>query len=151
MEEIKSLFFRMFRIADMKEPFEELHYHLLEKLSHINAPFGLMGVDLNSLKMPHHEQQKPYVRYKHPSTPRVIQHYQYEHRGEDYGWSQSDSYFACIDKIFYEFRPEYKKVNFNDLIYTNFPQVIESFKPRVAENYYADYAIYYEEGYRPDE
>ena len=51
MEEIKSLFFRMFRIADMKEPFEELHYHLLEKLSHINAPFGLMGVDLNSLKM----------------------------------------------------------------------------------------------------
>ena len=41
MEEIKSLFFRMFRIADMKEPFEELHYHLLEKLSHINAPFGL--------------------------------------------------------------------------------------------------------------
>ena len=110
MEEIQTIFFRMFRIADMKEPFEELHYHLLEKLSHINAPFGLMGVDLNSLKMPHHEQQKPYVRYKHPSTPRVIQHYQYEHRGEDYGWSQSDSYFACIDKIFYEFKPDYKKV-----------------------------------------
>ena len=151
MEEIKSLFFRMFRIADMKEPFEELHYHLLEKLSHINAPFGLMGVDLNSLKIPHHEQQKPYVRYKHPSTPRVIQHYQYEHRGEDYGWSQSDSYFACIDKIFYEFKPEYKKVNFHDVIYTNFPQVIEIIEPRVAENYYVDYAIYYEEGYRPGE
>ena len=36
----------------------------LERLCHIDAPFGLKGVDLNSLKMPHHEQPMPYVQYK---------------------------------------------------------------------------------------
>lgn len=37
------------------------------------------------------------------------------------------------------------------MIYTHFPQVIEVFRPRLGEHYYALYSMYYEEGYRPDE
>lgn len=151
MEEIDLFFFRMIRIMDINEPFEERHRYLLERLSHIDAPFGLKGVDLGSLKMPHHEQHMPSARYKHPDTPRVSQWYEYTRR-IDYGWNDiPDSYFGKADKIWYEFKPRYKKVNLHDIIYTNFPQVIEVFEPRAAENYYAAYSIYYEEGYRPGE
>lgn len=150
MEEIKTLFFRTFRIADINEPFESRHRYLLERLCHIDAPFGLKGVDLNNLKMPHNEQPMPYVQYKHPDTPKVYQRYEYTRR-IDYGRWKDDNYFSGIDRLWYEFKPDYKKVNFHDVIYTNFPQVVEIIEPRVAENYYADYAIYYEEGYRPGE
>ena len=82
-----------------------------------------------------------------PDTPRVYQRYEYTRR-IDYGRWKDDNYFSGIDRLWYEFKPEYKKVNFHDVIYTNFPQVVEIIEPRVAENYYVDYAIYYEEGYR---
>ena len=45
MEEIKTLFFRTFRIADINEPLESRHRYLLERLCHIDAPFGLKGGD----------------------------------------------------------------------------------------------------------
>ena len=151
MEEIDLLFFRMKRLMNINEPFEDRHRYLLDRLSHIGAPFGLKGVDLSSLKMPHSEQQKPYVKYKHPDTPRVSQWYEYERR-VDYGRPELDEcYFSGIDKIWYEFKPGYKKVNFHDVAYSHFPQVIEIFEPRAAENFYAGYAIYYEYGYRPGE
>ena len=151
MEEIDLLFFRMKRLMNINEPFEDRHRYLLDRLSHVGAPFGLKGVDLSSLKMPHREQQKPYVKYKHPDTPRVSQWYEYERR-VDYGRPELDEcYFSGIDKIWYEFKPGYKKVNFHDVAYSHFPQVIEIFEPRAAENFYAGYAIYYEYGYRPGE
>ena len=51
MEEIDLLFFRMKRLMNINEPFEDRHRYLLDRLSHVGAPFGLKGVDLSSLNI----------------------------------------------------------------------------------------------------
>ncbi len=149
MSKVDYFTFRMFRPMNIAEPFENIHRYLLSKLSHIGAPFGLKGMDFSDLQLPYAEQQIPNVRYTHPDTPKVTQDYEYSHR-VDYGRNE-DNYFSGVDRILYRFRRNYKQVDFYDVIYTHFPQVIEIFQPRLGEHYYALYSMYYEEGYRPDE
>ena len=147
---INLLCLRMFNPVIPSESIEDRHNYLLRELSKIDPPLGLDGIDTKDLKMPSTEKDIVHVIYKHPETKGVSQIYWYSHRTPTIRWEE-DTYSFGIDRILYEFKPNYKKISFQDIIYSNFPQVIEINKPRVAENYYSRYSICYEYGHTPNE
>ena len=132
---------RIYRKVDNNESMEEIHKKVMEGLSKIEAPLGLKDSEI-------------------PKTPdfgtELICHYSTKNiktkgvkiKGS-YDWRMI-SPLIWWDTLKYEFKITYKLIDYQKIIYKDFPKIITIYKPYVAYIFIPDYGTAYEEGRTPE-
>ena len=132
---------RIYRKVDNNEPMEEMHKRVMKGLSKIEAPLGLKDSEI-------------------PKTPdfgtELICHYftkNIKTKGVkikgSYDW-RIISPLVWWDTLKYEFKITYKLIDYQKIIYKDFPKIITIYKPYVAYIFIPDYGTAYEEGRTPE-
>ena len=132
---------QLYRKVDNNEPMEEMHKRVMEGLSKIEAPLGLKDSEI-------------------PKTPdfgtELICHYftkNIKTKGVkikgSYDW-RIISPLVWWDNLRYEFKITYKLIDYQKIIYKDFPKIITIYKPYVAYIFIPDYGTAYEEGRTPE-
>ena len=131
---------RIYRKVDNNEPMEEMHKRIMEGLSKIEAPLGLMGSEIP--KTPDFGTELIcFYDTKNIKTKGVSIEGDYLWRGlTGINW----------DKLRYEFKITYKLIDYQKIIYKDFPKIITIYKPYVAYIFIPDYGTAYEEGRTPE-
>ena len=133
---------QLYRKVDNNESMEEMHKRIMEGLSKIEAPLGLMGSEI-------------------PKTPdfgtELICHYSTKNiktkgvkiKGS-YDWRMI-SPLVWWDTLKYEFKITYKLIDYQKIIYEDILKIIEIYDPYIAYMYISPrYEIAYEEGRTPE-
>ena len=132
---------QLYRKVDDNESMEEMHKKVMEGLSKIEAPLGLKDSEI-------------------PKTPdfgtELICHYSTKNiktkgvkiKGS-YDWRMI-SPLVWWDTLKYEFKITYKLIDYQKIIYKDFPKIITIYKPYVAYIFIPDYGTAYEEGRTPE-
>ena len=132
---------QLYRKVDNNESMEEMHKRVMEGLSKIEAPLGLKDSEI-------------------PKTPdfgtELICHYftkNIKTKGVkikgSYDW-RIISPLVWWDNLRYEFKITYKLIDYQKIIYKDFPKIITIYKPYVAYIFIPDYGTAYEEGRTPE-
>ena len=132
---------QLYRKVDNNESMEEMHKRIMEGLSKIEAPLGLMGSEIP--KTPDFGTELIcFYDTKNIKTKGVSIEGDYLWRGlTGINW----------DKLRYEFKITYKLIDYQKIIYENLPKVIEVYDPYTMYIYLSPrYEIAYEEGRTPE-
>ena len=131
---------QLYRKVDNNESMEEMHKRIMEGLSKIEAPLGLMGSEIP--KTPDFGTELIcFYDTKNIKTKGVSIEGDYQWRGlSSVGW----------DNLRYEFKITYKLIDYQKIIYKDFPKIITIYKPYVAYIFIPDYGTAYEEGRTPE-
>ena len=131
---------QLYRKVDDNESMEEMHKRVMEGLSKIEAPLGL--IDSEIPETPDFGKELVCFYYaKNIKTKGVSIEGEYKWRGLSYvNW----------DNLRYEFKITYKLIDYQKIIYKDFPKIITIYKPYVAYIFIPDYGTAYEEGRTPE-
>ena len=131
---------QLYRKVDDNESMEEMHKRVMEGLSKIDAPLGL--IDSEIPETPDFGKELVCFYYaKNIKTKGVSIEGEYKWRGLSYvNW----------DNLRYEFKITYKLIDYQKIIYKDFPKIITIYKPYVAYIFIPDYGTAYEEGRTPE-
>ena len=132
---------QLYRKVDNNESMEEMHKRIMEGLSKIEAPLGLMGSEIP--KTPDFGTELIcFYDTKNIKTKGVSIEGDYLWRGlTGINW----------DKLRYEFKITYKLIDYQKIIYIDLPKVIEIYDPYVVDVHVSPiYSIAYEEGRTPE-
>ena len=131
---------QLYRKVDNNESMEEMHKRVMEGLSKIDAPLGL--IDSEIPETPDFGKELVCFYYaKNIKTKGVSIEGEYKWRGLSYvNW----------DNLRYEFKITYKLIDYQKIIYKDFPKIITIYKPYVAYIFIPDYGTAYEEGRTPE-
>lgn len=131
---------QLYRKVDDNESMEEMHKRVMEGLSKIEAPLGL--IDSKIPETPDFGKELVCFYYaKNIKTKGVSIEGEYKWRGLSYvNW----------DNLRYEFKITYKLIDYQKIIYKDFPKIITIYKPYVAYIFIPDYGTAYEEGRTPE-
>ena len=132
---------QLYRKVDNNEPMEEMHKRVMEGLSKIGAPLGLMDSEI-------------------PKTPdfgtELICHYftkNIKTKGVkikgSYDW-RIISPLVWWDNLRYEFKITYKLIDYQKIIYEDLPKIITIYEPYITYIYISNYGKAYEEGRTPE-
>ena len=132
---------QLYRKVDNNEPMEEMHKRVMEGLSKIGAPLGLMDSEI-------------------PKTPdfgtELICHYftkNIKTKGVkikgSYDW-RIISPLVWWDNLRYEFKITYKLIDYQKIIYEDLPKIITNYEPYITYIYISNYGTAYEEGRTPE-
>ncbi|MBS5188117.1 MAG: helicase [Fusobacterium nucleatum] len=131
---------QLYRKVDDNESMEEMHKRVMEGLSKIEAPLGLKDSEIP--ETPDFGKELVCFYYaKNIKTKGVSIEGEYKWRGLSYvNW----------DNLRYEFKITYKLIDYQKIIYKDFPKIITIYKPYVAYIFIPDYGTAYEEGRTPE-
>ena len=132
---------QLYRKVDNNESMEEMHKRIMEGLSKIEAPLGLMDSEIP--KTPDFGTELIcFYDTKNIKTKGVSIEGDYLWRGlTGINW----------DKLRYEFKITYKLIDYQKIIYIDLPKVIEIYDPYVVDVHVSPiYSIAYEEGRTPE-
>ena len=131
---------QLYRKVDDNETIEEMHKRVMEGLSKIEAPLGLKDSEIP--ETPDFGKELVCFYYaKNIKTKGVSIEGEYKWRGLSYvNW----------DNLRYEFKITYKLIDYQKIIYKDFPKIITIYKPYVAYIFIPDYGTAYEEGRTPE-
>ena len=131
---------QLYRKVDDNESMEEMHKRVMEGLSKIDAPLGL--IDSEIPETPDFGKELVCFYYaKNIKTKGVSIEGEYKWRGLSYiSW----------DNLRYEFKITYKLIDYQKIIYKDFPKIITIYEPYVAYIFIPDYGTAYEEGRTPE-
>ena len=131
---------QLYRKVDNNESMEEMHKRVMEGLSKIDDPLGL--IDSEIPETPDFGKELVCFYYaKNIKTKGVSIEGEYKWRGLSYvNW----------DNLRYEFKITYKLIDYQKIIYKDFPKIITIYKPYVAYIFIPDYGTAYEEGRTPE-
>ena len=132
---------QLYRKVDNNESMEEIHKRIMEGLSKIEAPLGLMDSEIP--KTPDFGTELIcFYDAKNIKTKGVSIEGDYLWRGlTGINW----------DKLRYEFKITYKLIDYQKIIYIDLPKVIEIYDPYVVDVHVSPiYSIAYEEGRTPE-
>ena len=132
---------QLYRKVDNNESMEEMHKRIMEGLSKIGAPLGLMDSEIP--KTPDFGAELIcFYDTKNIKTKGVSIEGDYLWRGlTGINW----------DKLRYEFKITYKLIDYQKIIHTDLPKVIEIYDPYVVDVHVSPiYSIAYEEGRTPE-
>ena len=132
---------QLYRKVDDNESMEEMHKRVMEGLSKIDAPLGL--IDSEIPETPDFGKELVCFYYaKNIKTKGVSIEGEYKWRGLSYvNW----------DNLRYEFKITYKLIDYQKIIHTDLPKVIEIYDPYVVDVHVSPiYSIAYEEGRTPE-
>ena len=132
---------QLYRKVDDNESMEEMHKRVMEGLSKIDAPLGL--IDSEIPETPDFGKELVCFYYaKNIKTKGVSIEGEYKWRGLSYvNW----------DNLRYEFKITYKLIDYQKIIYIDLPKVIEIYDPYVVDVHVSPiYSIAYEEGRTPE-
>ena len=131
---------QLYRKVDDNESMEEMHKRVMVGLSKIDAPLGL--IDSEIPETPDFGKELVCFYYaKNIKTKGVSIEGEYKWRGLSYvNW----------DNLRYEFKITYKLIDYQKIIYKDFPKIITIYKPYVAYIFIPDYGTAYEEGRTPE-
>lgn len=131
---------QLYRKVDDNESMEEMHKRVMEGLSKIDDPLGL--IDSEIPETPDFGKELVCFYYaKNIKTKGVSIEGEYKWRGLSYvNW----------DNLRYEFKITYKLIDYQKIIYKDFPKIITIYKPYVAYIFIPDYGTAYEEGRTPE-
>lgn len=132
---------QLYRKVDNNESMEEMHKRIMEGLSKIEAPLGLMNSEIP--KTPDFGTELIcFYDTKNIKTKGVSIDGDYLWRGlTGINW----------DKLRYEFKITYKLIDYQKIIYIDLPKVIEIYDPYVVDVHVSPiYSIAYEEGRTPE-
>lgn len=131
---------QLYRKVDDNESMEEMHKRVMEGLSKIDAPLGL--IDSEIPETPDFGKELVCFYYaKNIKTKGVSIEGDYQWRGLSYiSW----------DNLRYEFKITYKLIDYQKIIYKDFPKIITIYKSYVAYIFIPDYGTAYEEGRTPE-
>ena len=131
---------QLYRKVDDNESMEEMHKRVKEGLSKIEAPLGLKDSEIP--ETPDFGKELVCFYYaKNIKTKGVSIEGEYKWRGLSYvNW----------DNLRYEFKITYKLIDYQKIIYKDFPKIITIYKPYVAYIFIPDYGTAYEEGRTPE-
>lgn len=127
----------LFKKVNTNEPMEEMHKRVMKGLSKIEAPLGLKDSEIP--KTPDFGTGLSAVYFtKNTKTKGVEIKGIYKWRGTD-GW----------DNLVYEFRSNYRLMDYKRVISIDLPKVIEIYEPYEVQGYFL-YVGAYEEGTTPE-
>ena len=131
---------QLYRKVDDNESMEEMHKRVMEGLSKIEAPLGLKDSEIP--ETPDFGKELVCFYYaKNIKTKGVSIEGEYKWRGLSYvNW----------DNLRYECKITYKLIDYQKIIYKDFPKIITIYKPYVAYIFIPDYGTAYEEGRTPE-
>ena len=131
---------QLYRKVDNNESMQEMHKRVMKGLSKIEAPLGLKDSDIP--ETPDFGKELVCFYYaKNIKTKGVSIEGEYKWRGLSYvNW----------DNLRYEFKITYKLIDYQKIIYKDFPKIITIYKPYVAYIFIPDYGTAYEEGRTPE-
>ena len=132
---------QLYRKVDNNESMEEMHKRVMEGLSKIEAPLGLKDSEIP--ETPDFGKELVCFYYaKNIKTKGVSIEGEYKWRGLSYvNW----------DNLRYEFKIIYKLIDYQKIIHTDLPKVIEIYDPYVVDVHVSPiYSIAYEEGRTPE-
>ena len=131
---------QLYRKVDNNESMEEMHKRVMKGLSKIEAPLGLKDSEIP--ETPDFGKELVCFYYaKNIKTKGVSIEGEYKWRGLSYvNW----------DNLRYEFKITYKLIDYQKIIYKDFPKIITIYKPYVAYIFIPDYGTAYEEGRTPE-
>lgn len=131
---------QLYRKVDNNESMEEMHKRVMEGLSKIEAPLGLMNSEIP--KTPDFGTELIcFYDTKNIKTKGVSIEGDYLWRGlTGINW----------DKLRYEFKITYKLIDYQKIIYENLPKVTEVYDPYIVRLHISYYNIAYEEGRTPE-
>lgn len=130
---------RLYRKANPDEPMEEMHKRVMEGLSKIEAPLGLKDSEIP--KTPDFGERITAFYYtKNEKTKGVIIIGSYHWRIREY---------VVWDDLFYEFKSNYKIIDYKKMVNEDLIKVIEVYEPYKADSYIG-YVTPYEEGRTPE-
>ncbi len=131
---------QLYRKVDNNESMEEMHKIIMEGLSKIEAPLGLMNSEIP--KTPDFGTELIcFYDTKNIKTKGVSIEGDYLWRGlTGINW----------DKLRYEFKITYKLIDYQKIIYENLPKVTEVYDPYIVRLHIPYYNIAYEEGRTPE-
>ena len=132
---------QLYRKVDNNEPMEEMHKRIMEGLSKIEAPLGLKDSEIP--KTPDFGTELIcFYDTKNIKTKGV------KIKGS-YDWRMINP-LVWWDTLKYEFKITYKLIDYQKIIYKDFPKIITIYKPYVAYIFIPDYGTAYEEGRTPE-
>ena len=131
---------QLYRKVDNNESMQEMHKRVMKGLSKIEAPLGLKDSEIP--ETPDFGKELVCFYYaKNIKTKGVSIEGEYKWRGLSYvNW----------DNLRYEFKITYKLIDYQKIIYKDFPKIITIYKPYVAYIFIPDYGTAYEEGRTPE-
>ena len=133
---------QLYRKVDNNESMEEMHKRIMEGLSKIEAPLGLMGSEIP--KTPDFGTELIcFYDTKNIKTKGV------KIKGS-YDWRMINP-LVWWDTLKYEFKITYKLIDYQKIIYEDLPKIITIYEPYIAYMYISPrYEIAYEEGRTPE-
>ena len=131
---------QLYRKVDNNESMEEMHKRIMEGLSKIEAPLGLMDSEIP--KTPDFGTELIcFYDAKNIKTKGVSIEGDYLWRGlTGINW----------DKLRYEFKITYKLIDYQKIIYEDLPKIITIYEPYITYIYISNYGKAYEEGRTPE-